>query len=273
MKQAPQMKKQKGKLKIILQAFISLLLAFVAFFCAIFFIKKTTPPENQQYIAHAGGGYKGNIYLNLQASFQEHYDKGTRIFEYDFMFSKDQQLIGTHLFEKLGNWNINNRPTFQEFENFTYENMGKGATISFVFDLIKNYPDITIIIDTKEEDEISILEKIQLEAQEVSLDVAKRIVPQLYSENNVEKSKNLVFEKYFFSNYKAGYTQKKLIELIEKQPKIKTVCISHVENLLFDNKKMNNLNVKVAIFTVNSHLIANFYWNTGASLIFTDFLF
>ncbi len=263
--------KRKKNIKRTVLSFISLILSGIAFFLGVFFIKKTTPLK-QEYIAHAGGAYKGQIYLNVEESFIEHYNKGIRMFEYDLMFSSDKQIIGTHLFENLKGWGMTNRPTYSEYIDHFKDLDYTGVTLDFIFEIIESYPDLKIIVDTKENDEVEIMKEILTQATIKNIDVSNSIIPQIYSEKSLEGIADLSFETYIFSNYKSGYTQGKIIKLINTQPKIKIVTISSLENLLFNNKKINDIGVEVAVNTISFKPLADFFFHTGVSYIYTDSL-
>ena len=65
-------------------------------------------------MAHAGGGFDGINYLNAKESFLPHYNEGTRVFEYDFVLSSDNEVITSHIWDDhifSGTWSCSNRPT------------------------------------------------------------------------------------------------------------------------------------------------------------------
>jgi glycerophosphoryl diester phosphodiesterase len=52
----------------------------------------SAPPS----VAHAGGGYKGQTYLNCLECFEENYQKGHRLFEFDLMMTSDDFVVAIH---------------------------------------------------------------------------------------------------------------------------------------------------------------------------------
>lgn len=50
-------------------------------------------------IAHAGGSYKGETYLNSQEALNSSYKKGFRLFEIDFIKTSDGAFVGSHDWE------------------------------------------------------------------------------------------------------------------------------------------------------------------------------
>ena len=67
-------------------------------------------------VAHAGGAIevdgKELNYLNCLEGFYKYYFEGTRLFEFDLVFSSDGRLIGTHQFEYLGEYDFDNRISY-----------------------------------------------------------------------------------------------------------------------------------------------------------------
>ena len=52
--------------------------------------------EAHKVVAHAMGGINGYAYTNAWEAFVANYERGTRVFEVDFLLSKDDQLVARH---------------------------------------------------------------------------------------------------------------------------------------------------------------------------------
>jgi len=257
---------------------ISVIVIFFMFGLAgIFYISKMQESSlnynTNVVVAHAGGGADGKIYLNIQEAFFEHYQNGTRYFEYDFMFSSDNQVICTHAWEYLEGYSNENRISYQEYLDYNILGKYKGVTLNFLFDIIVTYPDVKIILDTKEKQIMPLIEAIITKAELENINIFSAFIPQIYSRAMLEEIKNYPFEEFIFTNYKVRYTQNTIIDLINEEPRIKIVVMPWIDNIIVNNKKFLQAGAKLAVHTLNIKLVCHLYFNTGAQLVYSDFLY
>ena len=76
--------------------------------------------DKNRFIAHAGGGLKGQKYLNALEAINKNYSKGLRLFELDLKLTSDGFIVAVHDWEK---WKKNSGykgdipPTLKNFNN------------------------------------------------------------------------------------------------------------------------------------------------------------
>jgi glycerophosphoryl diester phosphodiesterase len=227
-------------------------------------------------IAHASGAISGETYLNSLESFIEHYNSGTRIFEIDFSFSSDDELIGVHYWGDLGSeYSSNNRMSLEEFEQTKIRNLYTGITYKNLLNLISTeYQDVYIVLDTKEANYEKFFNKILSDAEEIDIDLLHHFIPQLYNEKmylDVDEIYN--FDYYIYTLYKTTasnngvYTflenHRKIVILTVSTERIKSMNIEYIENI-------NNLDRFVFVHTVNSCECMQEYLDIGVTGIYSD---
>lgn len=199
--------------------------------------------DTMEIIAHAGGGIDDVEfdYLNSLEGFIEQYEKGTRTFEFDFAFSSDKELILVHEFDDdvyLGHF-TDYIPTREEFEEYTLISKYNTLSIYELRNLMIEYPDFTVVIDTKEQDVISVYEKIkEIMIDEVYLN---RIIPQIYNVEMLEELSEIHnFESYIFTLYKHDGD---LFEAIREARDYKSIDI-----ITINIKELDNIELLFALY-------------------------
>ena len=235
-------------------ALISITLYVIAVLSAILpknkYINPGVNEKTNFVVAHAGGamenGGKTKKYLNSVEGFVANYKDGTRMFEYDFVFSKEGKLVGTHKFEYLSGYSLENRIPYDQYMKTKIDGKFTGITEEKLFDLIRSYPDAQFIIDTKEKDPFLVYSRIIDLAKEKNIDISSSIIPFVFS----EKMLDLLNEKYDFkemmySNYKNHKTTKELLNIIKDCSKIKYLHIFPYDFLFKDIDQFNKLGIRV----------------------------
>lgn len=206
--------------------------------------------ENNKYVAHAMGMIDGKAYTNSYEAFLESYNNGARIFEVDLCFTRDKYLVARH------DWTPELTKSFQqnltlpkvmslnEFKN--EEIYGRYTPLSFldICELMKKYPDIYIVTDTKEitEDEIKKQFEYIIEASNiVDPSIKNRIIPQIYNPDMYKIINNIYnWRDIIYTLYQSKQTPEEVVEFI-KRNNIEAVTISE--------------------FSINQEFILNYSYN------------
>ena len=201
-------------------------------------------------VAHAGGAIevdgKELTYLNCVEGFYQYYLDGTRFFEFDFVFSSDGKLVGSHCFEYLDGYSFKNRISYDEFKNTKIAGKFEGITEESLLNLCRLFPECKFIIDTKEKDEFSVYKRIVNLAEQQNLDISKAILPFVCSKEmliNLEKIYD--FQEFMFTNYKNYYSTNQLLNLIGEFDKIRYVHVFPIDFFRVDIEKINQQRVRV----------------------------
>lgn len=255
------------KRKYILIHIISFILLII-FICVGDILIKT-PNTDYEIIMHAGGGDLENelTYLNSIDMFEYYYNQGIRYFEYDFMYSSDNLLIGIHKWEDY----FDNIITYEEYNNFLFNGLYKGITIYDIETLLSNYDDIYIILDTKETDVIDVYEDI---LDLVSPQYISRIIPQIYNCSMYYELENIYdFDNYIFTLYKTLESNKTILNFIKDKEDIKVVTISTVRFVTpYFINKVKDYGKEVYIHTINDFYLLKFYQELGIEAFYSDYL-
>lgn len=165
-------------------------------------------------IAHGMGKIEGVTVLNCLEGFKAQYDRGVRVFEVDLRVTSDLQVVLRHDWragwqEGVSELSI---PTLEEFKAKPL--LGKYTPMTFrdLLLLMKEYPDVCIVTDTKFVDEELVtiqFEAMLRDAAELGMNnIFDRIVVQVYTELMFKVVDNIGdFPNYIYTLYKTGFNQ------------------------------------------------------------------
>lgn len=174
-------------------------------------------PSFNEYriVAHGLGGLPNEKRVtNSIDALEENYQKGTRIFEVDLIETSDGYIVARHdwlnyLYDMLEQ----TQPTageeciltLEEFKNMTINKHYQPATLDDLLELMKKYPDIYLVTDTKTttaEDTIRVFEKIVSSVKETDANLLSRIYPQIYNQESYHALKEVYpFENILYTVY------------------------------------------------------------------------
>jgi glycerophosphoryl diester phosphodiesterase len=119
--------------------------------------------QENPLIAHALGEVDGKIETNSKEAFKASWGNGYRALEIDFTYTSDGVLVARHDFEEDGSYYrleqdateslVMDKDTFQN-SKIIYEQTP--ITAVDVLGLMAEYPDVYIITDTKETDQVTV---------------------------------------------------------------------------------------------------------------------
>ena len=150
-------------------------------------------------IAHSGGGIDGRIKTNSKESWQYAYENGTRVFDADLSFTRDNVIVLRHEWsDDLDQENISEDriPNYKEFMQTPILRKYHPMSIFDVIDFMKKHEDVYVACDFK--DGIEILEKLISTFRENSCtELFDRVIISLYDYADYDQAKRL----YDFKNY------------------------------------------------------------------------
>ncbi len=240
--------------------------------------------EDYRLIAHGLGGLDGQYRVtNSLEALEQHYQNGTRLFEVDLIETSDGTVVARHdweayLFRDLGQSYECEKIcplATSEFLNLKIQNQYTPLTIDDLVKLMKKYPDIYLITDTKtqtKEDTSRIFQKI-LEAFKEETELLERLIPQFYSPQSFEGMQSVYpFKETLYTIYLTNPPRQELIEFAKKNEVMGIVLPEHHYSVeLIESIKSQEL--KVFLHTINDIEDAKRYLELGIDGIYTDFLF
>lgn len=234
-------------------------------------------PEEMVLIAHAGGGIDGINYTNSLESFIENYDKGFRVFEFDFLLTSDNKIVARHdWLETMEQTDSSNNLPLSYNEFISNKIYGSYTPLDFksVIELMKIYGDIDVIIDSKttsSKDSIVFYEKITTELVGVDKSIIKRLMPQIFYQEDIK-----VINRKGFGDVIYVVGREKI-----SNNNLKVFCNLHNIKILSISKGIINIKlvqdflhegIMIFSYTVNDDSEFASYKKIGVKGVFTDFI-
>lgn len=181
-------------------------------------------------IAHAMGSIRDQPYTNAYEAMIANYEKGTRVFEIDFMLTSDRKVVARHEWtanmskllgqdEELPEEKQAGPLTHEEFMNTPILGMYQPMDADGIMDVLAEYPDMYIVTDTKEqqdEDIRQVLTALVDAAQERDPALLDRVVVQIYNEAMLESVKQIHdFSSIIYTLYATQDTEAQVVDFVQ----------------------------------------------------------
>lgn len=236
--------------------------------------------DTSPYIAHALGGILDSVYTNSYEAFLLNYSLGQRLFEADFNFTEDGELVLLH-----GNGEWVNHIAFSQdipmtanvFLSALYDRKFHTLSYKTLIDLMISHPDIYLITDSKYLDQARITQEftqIVTYAQSQDPSVLDRLVIQIYYPEMLDYVmeiypwKSVIYTLYQNPNWTPEnvltFAQESGIKVITIQWSLITPEIAQL---------WNNADITIATFTLNDLDVVNrVKKDYDVKLVYTDYL-
>jgi len=237
---------------------------------------------NHRLVAHAMGATKeGVIYTNSLEAFEENYAKGLRLFEVDLVLTKEDILVARH------DWD-DSRSVYMEqdvflggepwpYDLFMQTKINNQYTpLSFldIVNLMRNYPDIYIITDTKYIDPEIVKRQFTAIVNDTNGDEAllKRIIPQYYSPEMYRVVNEIYpFEHSIYTLYMTMDSDDLVIDFLNQNSiEVVTMATSRINQIFME--KLLEQNKIVFVHTINDKELAEELLGLGVFGLYTDIL-
>jgi len=223
-------------------------------------------------IAHAGGGIHGQNYSNSLEALDLNYANGFRIFEIDFSWTSDQQLVCLHdwekRFKKVFGYKIKQPLSFKEFNQLLDTTNGlHPCTLQSLDDWVKEHKDVKIITDVKYHNLKAIVKIL-----ESYPNLTNNLIPQFYQPNEYQVLKKLGFNQLIWILYQYDGSYKSVVEHSNKMELLAvSMRASQAKKKFADQLRNNGHNIFV--YTVNdTKKVEKLVIKHNVSGIYTDFL-
>lgn len=235
--------------------------------------------ESSQYVAHAFGGIDGHTYTNCLEAFLENYALGHRIFEVDLDYAKDDYRVflchGEAQWRAMSGVEEDLPYTRDNFMNSKLCGKYTPMDLTALIQLMAEYPDITIVLDSKYKDRTSVIlefSQIVQEAEKTDPSILDRIVPQVYDEDMFWLVMRVYpFRSVIFTLYATTWTPESVYDFC-----FRTGC----RFVTMRDTKLNpeiaalwdTLDIRIAVHTVNDPDTVMNCFSIGADMVYTDYL-
>lgn len=249
--------------------------------------------DNNPYIAHAFGGILGDSYTNSYEAFLLNYSLGHRVFEVDFFLTDDGKTVAAH---EADNWKntatIQNDAeispsdisstdfTYANFMSSLWQNKYHPVDLKLLFEILREYPDVYIVTDTKFSDEENVRKQFSAfveTASTIDLALLDRFIPQIYKTDmlpwimDIYPWKSVIYTLYGNTTWTP---ENVLTFSAESGVKFITLWDTWLNDRLTANDiaRWKSTGLKIATHTINYYSRAEQSRARGADVIYTDFL-
>jgi len=203
-------------------------------------------------IAHAGAAVEGFPDSNSLEAMQNAAALGFRYIELDLIQTSDGVTVGNH------NWyNVNNRipgvpneiMTHEEFMNHKIFGRFTPVDLDLIIEFLDQTPDVYIITDTKATDYAALYDIAHRFPKYM-----ERFIPQSYAFEDVQRLRNLGFEKIMLTVYMMHYSEQNPVELYEFIQENELYALVIPDELATSEfiKNINTDEIKIFVHTINS---------------------
>ena len=236
--------------------------------------------ENE-YMAHAGGGYEGNIYNNTEEAIINSLDNGFRFMEVDMTLTADNKLVCSHGWDKntckaTGIEYLDKTPTYDEFMGWKIQGKYKTIDASTVISCMREYPDLLVEVDLKKFGQAKTKRMIYQLVNLANNDetILDRILMQFTSEEAFFAIEEIYHFKYYqYFTYKSKIV-KELDNVIKfcKDNEVTSIAVNYTVLTSDMIKQIKDNGFYLLAFTIDDKEIAGEYLTKGVDSICTNHL-
>ena len=223
-------------------------------------------------IYHAGGGIDGLDYTNSKEALEASISNGHFFVEIDFAYTADSHLVCMHKWDEQ--WNSAEPPTLEEFTSTKIFDKYSPMTADEVIQYMEKYPELHVIIDTKENDVVNVISDL-IQHSSYDTSITDRFIIQLYTDGMKEQINKLYpfkDENFLFTVYKFGHTYPNKIMKLCYDENISVITVPYA----VWSKEIKDLFTSKGFIlyehTVNRPDYANDSLAQGVHGFYTDFL-
>lgn len=238
------------------------------------------PFFNNKYMAHAGGGYEGNIYNNTKEAIINSIENGFKFIEVDMTLTSDDKLVCFHGWDqstyKATGIVYNGIPTYDEFMEWKIQGKYSTIDVNAVIDIMKEHPDLLVEIDLKKFGRARTKRAVTQLVESAGYDeqILDRILMQFTSETAYFAIKEIYDFKYYqYFTYKSRIADE-LEDVIKfcKDNKIVSIAVNYT--VLTDEMitKIKSNGLYLLAFTIDDSSVAQEFIEKGVNTICTNFL-
>lgn len=228
--------------------------------------------STNRLIYHAGGGIDGLTYSNSKEALEQTLQRGNRVIEIDFMYTSDGHLVCIHDWKSITGQSA--PMDLESFSNLRIFAKFTPLTAAELLTYMQQYPDLHIVIDTKETNPNQVvLDLITLCGDDS--DLPRRFIIQLYGGGDKQYLMDaypFTGENFLFTAYKFGTGNPLQIAELCYHEDISVITVPHGS---FSDEVLSFLSEKGFIIfehTVNYPNDAQAALQRGVYGLYTDFL-
>lgn len=223
-------------------------------------------------IAHAGGGIEEQNYSNSLEALDLSYASGFRFIELDFSWTRDEQLVCLHdwdkSFKKTFGFKTKQALSYKEFNALLEKTEGlHPCTLDSLAGWMQEHKEVKIISDVKYHN----LKAIKL-ILETYPQLQSQWIPQFYQPEEYKVLKELGFKQLIWILYQYQGSYKSVVEYSQKMELMAVSMRASQAKKKFARQLRNN-DHKIFVYTVNDmKKVKKLVKKHKVSAVYTDFL-
>jgi len=229
------------------------------------------PQLSIRYVAHAMGHVDGVTYSNSSAAFRNSYSRGFRAFEVDLAMTSDQRIVCFHEGSESAIGATNQISGLSSSDVQALRFAGKFPVLDAVglLGMLNEMTDAVVITDVKSDFEAIVPAFLTL-ARDSSLNLS-RVIPQVYSADDVEVIRSLGVGCCILTLYRLPLNDTDVLEVVDRhRDVIRGVCIGETRFSPFLASTLRQQGLAVFVHTVNDRTKVHDYQSQGVTGFYTD---
>ena len=232
-------------------------------------VTNTWYTENK-VVAHATGGIDGLDYTNSKEALLNSINNDIKVIEIDFNYTTDGQLVCYHYYKNITP--DASELSLEEFLNVKIQGKYTPMTFEDVLQIMKNYSDVYISVDTKHLKLEEVVQDIVNKCNDRN--ILNRFIIQCYFPGDKTKISNIYNfpkENYLYSPYKYIEDPYEVLKICYKE----NINIVTIKNGIWSKDILNlfkSKNIYVYVYSINRLDMAEVAFKNGVHGIYTDFL-
>ncbi len=246
--------------------YLCTILLFVGYFKPYDVVAQMPP------IAHAGGGVEGKSYTNSIEALNHNYASGFDLFEIDFVWTIDNQLVCLHDWAKTPKWLLNYNSevplALKEFNQLEHPKLKfKPCNLQRLNQWLIDHPEALIVTDIKQNN----INGLKFIKQWIS-DAEARIIPQIYQPEEYSAIKKMGYWSIIWSLYKYHGSNESVVRASQKMD-LFAITMPEFRAKQGLAHALSDPYVPTYVHTINDKSTALYYQkHHGISSVYTDFL-
>ena len=220
-------------------------------------------------IAHAGGKIANATYTNSIDALDTNYQMGFRVFEMDFSWTTDQQLVCLHDWEESFERSFRRPPqgavSLKEFEQLVEDRSEfTKCSLPSLVQWFSDHQDAILVTDVKERN-LDALELISSNYPEF----IDRVVPQIYQPDEYPLVRRLGYEKIIWTLYTYPGSNLMVVQIAQTLD-LMAVTMDTVRARQRLGADLDAINMPSYVHTINDYADSLFFRSIGIDEIYTD---
>ncbi|MEW9502614.1 glycerophosphodiester phosphodiesterase family protein [Jeotgalibacillus marinus] len=233
---------------------------------------------DHRLIAHAAGGIKGKDYTNSREAFINSYNNGYKLIEIDLSLTSDGKLVARHGWDETYGQDFDPAKakalTYKKFIKLPYYLQYTPMDFKDILVLLEQHPEIYVVLDGKVssvEDSKKLYKKVGKEIEEVEESIQKRLIPQMYYQDELEVIRSYGFHDVIYIIGREEFSTESIVKFSKKHD-IQAVGIAKTRAKETMIEHLYKKGIVTYIYTINDLDEMYSYFEIDVHGFYTDYV-